>query len=140
MPFWLLFGPCDFGHLVMIPKLIDNLIFFSNSDIYERDCPKIPMTWQNSQASMVTVEIRIKTFIGKKTKNGVVFLCVPYSEIWVHKRVQVAILYSFMHWPVLVYVLKFSRTGWRPILVYVLKVSLILMGHTLFSCLIFPIR
>ena len=74
MPFWLLFGPCDFGHLVMIPKLIDNLIFFSNSDIYERDCPKIPMTWQNSQASMVTVEIRIKTFIVKNPDIG--FFCV----------------------------------------------------------------
>ena len=27
-------------------------------------------TWQNSQASMVTVEIRMKTFIVKKTKQN----------------------------------------------------------------------
>ena len=44
-------------------------------------------TWQNSQASMVTVEIRIKTFIVKNPNMGC-FLCVPYSGTLVHKQIR----------------------------------------------------
>ena len=36
-------------------------------------------TWQNSQASMVSVKIRIKTFIAKNPKYGV-FLCVSCTR------------------------------------------------------------
>ena len=36
-------------------------------------------TWQNSQASMVSVKIRIKTFIAKNPKYGV-FFCVSCTQ------------------------------------------------------------
>ena len=44
-------------------------------------------TWQNSQASMITVEKRIKIFIIKNPNMGC-FLCVHYLGTLVHKQVQ----------------------------------------------------
>ena len=48
---------------------------------------QIQILWQNSQASIVTVEIRIKTFIVKNPNMGC-FLCVPYSGTLVHKQIR----------------------------------------------------
>ena len=65
-------------------NFLDIIFFFTLSPDSN---PMTHETWQNSQASMVTVEIRIKTFIVKNPYMGCFFVCVLYSGTLVPKRV-----------------------------------------------------
>ena len=53
-------------------------------------------TWQIDQLWYNTSILRFRIFYCKNQKWGGLF-CLPYSEIWVHKRVRDGNLYSFMY-------------------------------------------
>ena len=71
-------GAQFFWQFLLQRKMKSTLISLGKINLFE---PRL------SQASMVTVEIRIKTFIVKNPNMGC-FLCVPYSGTLVHKQIR----------------------------------------------------